>query len=145
MAAGRCLVTKQFTELDYSGDVGIEAHATTYAELFEAMTEGLLGLMTHTPPQPVVERAIEVKATTCEELLVDWLSEVIATAATRGEVYGEVRVSRADATRVTGTLHGARVDPRAHDLRFDVKAATYHGLVLEKESDGLRARVIFDL
>jgi SHS2 domain-containing protein len=132
-------------EFDYSGDIGIEAWGATRAELMANATRGLLGLMTWSRVDPVVERRIDVRSTGPAELLVDWLSEVILAAAARGEVYGEVTMTGADETSASGFLRGGAYDPARHELRFDVKAATYHDLLVETTPAGFHARVVFDL
>jgi protein archease len=134
-----------FVEIDHSGDVGVEAWGATPAEAIENLTRGLFGLWCRGRVEPVVERAIEVRSESIGDLLVDWLSEVIACAATRGEVYGEVAVSADDERSARGVVRGETIDPARHRLRFDVKAATYHGLVFESTARGYHARVIFDL
>lgn len=136
---------RRFEEIDHSGDVGVEAQGATLAEVVENVTSGLFSLMTRAPVRPAVVRAIQVRAASVEALLVEWLSEVITLAATHGEVYGEVVVTRATEHAVSGEVRGEPVDPVRHDLRFDVKAATYHALLVERVRGGYRARVIFDL
>jgi len=90
-------------------------------------------------------REINVVSSSDEDLLVDWLAEVIATIGTHGELYGNIEISEIGEHFAGGVLHGEMVDPARHDLRFDVKAATYHGLSVNKTTDGFRGRVIFDL
>jgi SHS2 domain-containing protein len=134
-----------FVEIDHSGDVGVEAWGATRGEAIENVTRGLFGLWCRGHVEPVVERTIEVRSDAAGDLLVDWLSEVIACAATRGEVYGDVVVTATDEQSARGVLRGESVDAERHALRFDVKAATYHGLVFESDARGYHARVIFDL
>ena len=45
----------------------------------------------------------------------------------------------------SGRVWGEAVDEARHELRFDVKAATYHGLVNDVRDSVYYARVIFDL
>jgi SHS2 domain-containing protein len=138
-------------EIDHSGDVGIEAWGATQRELFENATRGLFALMSRQPhesaadPRKLVERQIDVGSSEVAELLVDWLSEVILNASTHGEVYSDVSVESADDTSASGVIRGEPYDSARHVLRFDVKAATYHGLVCERTADGYYARVVFDL
>jgi SHS2 domain-containing protein len=54
-------------------------------------------------------------------------------------------VTKIDETSVEATLSGEGIDPERHGLRFDVKAATYHALLVEAGAKGFHARVIFDL
>ena len=90
-------------------------------------------------------RGIVVHAASHADVVVDWLNEVVTAAAMHGEVYDDVLVQAADEDSASGTLYGEAFDPARHQRRFDVKAATYHGLVCEKTADGLHARIIFDL
>jgi SHS2 domain-containing protein len=134
-----------FREVDYSGDVGVEAWGASRSEVFANATRGLLGLMTWGRVDTEVLRRIEVHSSGAADVLVDWLSQVILAAAAHGEVYGDVTVERADETSAAGILRGAAFDAARHELRFDVKAATYHDLVFEATAGGFHARVIFDL
>jgi SHS2 domain-containing protein len=135
-----------FREIDYSGDVGIEAWGGTRAGLLENLTRGLFGLMAWSAGDgPVVERRIQVAPGAAADVLVDWLSAVILAAATHGEVYATVRVEHAGEDGAAGVVRGAPFDPARHARRFDVKAATYHDLLVETRDGGHHARVIFDL
>jgi SHS2 domain-containing protein len=132
-------------EIDHSGDVGIEAWGLSRAELLAQATRGLLALMTWSGVEPVVARRLAVRSAGPADLLVDWLAQVILTAATHGELYGDVAMEHADEYSAAGVLRGSAFDATRHALRFDVKAATYHGLVFEETERGFHARVIFDL
>jgi len=138
-------VSRSFTEIDHSGDVGIEARGTNVSELLSHATLGLFSLLYRGTVRSVSERAIRVEALSLEDLLVDWLGEVIAMGGCYGELYGSVEIYRADSRCAEGVLRGESFDPSRHDPRFDVKAATYHALSVTESSDGLCARVIFDL
>jgi SHS2 domain-containing protein len=136
---------KDFREIDHSGDVGIEARGPDVATLLANATRGLFSLQYRGSVEPVVERPIEVTSESIENLLVDWLSEIIAIGGVRGERYGEVDVAHASETSAGGVLRGESYDERKHAPRLDVKAATYHDLEVATRRDGWRARVIFDL
>jgi SHS2 domain-containing protein len=114
-------------------------------ELLENATLGLLGLFCRGRVEPVTTRVLDVDSSSKEDLLVDWLAEVIAAIGTHGELYDVVEVTQAGEHFAKGVLRGEKVDPARHDLRFDVKAATYHGLSIEETAGVLRGRVIFDL
>jgi SHS2 domain-containing protein len=138
-------VTKRFTEIDHSGDVGIEVWGASIEEVIENITLGLFSLMVRGTVGTDVRRELSVASRSQEDLLVDWLSEVIATAATHCEVYGSVELQVMGSHELTGVIRGEAVQPERHDLRFEVKAATYHGLLFERLERGYHALVIFDL
>ncbi len=136
-----------FSEIDHSGDVGVEARGADTVAALENVTRGLFSLMVRDVDKvaPRVERTIAVDASGDGDMVVDWLSEVITAASTRGEVYGAVKILRTGAHSVRGVLRGEPIDEARHALRFEVKAATYHALVVETGDGGCRIRVIFDL
>ncbi len=136
---------KKFEEIDHSGDVGIEALGRDEAEALENATLGLFSLMACRGVTARFERVLAVDADSEEDMVVDWLSEVIATASTHGEVYCEVQIERTGEHSVRGILRGEPIEAGRHELRFDVKAATYHGLEIERTGERCRVRVIFDL
>ena len=138
-------MSTRFAEIDHSGDIGIEAWGKDLAELLENAAMGLFSLLARAEVRPEIRRRIRVSSSSAEDLLVDWLGEVISLSGVWGELYGSVAVDRVGRWYAEGVLGGEKVDPRRHDLRFEVKAATYHGLVVEERSDGFHGRVIFDL
>jgi SHS2 domain-containing protein len=132
-------------EIDHSGDVGLEVWGATRAELLENAARGLCGLMTWSRVERASSRPIEVRAESFSDLVVDWLSAVILASATHAELYAGATVETAGDGVAKGMLHGEVLEPSRHQLRFDVKAATYHDLRVEPTSAGYYARVIFDL
>jgi SHS2 domain-containing protein len=48
-------------------------------------------------------------------------------------------------TRYRAVASGEPIDPDRHDFHDLVKAATYHGLAVERTAEGLEARVILDV
>ena len=139
------LASGGFAEIDYSGDVGIEAWGASPADVIANATRALMGLMCFSRVEPLVVRRIRVDAAAPGDVLVDWLSAVILCAATHGEVYGDVSVESADDHSATGVVRGEAVDPARHELRFDVKGATYHALHYGQTGGRWSARVILDL
>lgn len=136
---------KKFKEIEHSGDVGIEAWGGDEVEALVNATLGLFSLMVYQGVTARVERKLEVRADNDEDMVVDWLSEVITTASTKGEVYGEVWIERTGPHAVRGVIRGEPIESGRHELRLEVKAATYHGLELKRTGDGCRVRIIFDL
>jgi SHS2 domain-containing protein len=134
-----------FKEFDHSGDIGIEARGGSKTELIEHLSLGLFSLMCRSRVETDVERRIAASSESEEGLIVAWLSEIISAADVHGEIYGMVRVDKLEPDRLEGVIGGERYDPDKHELRFEVKAATYHGLKVERSGGRYGARVIFDL
>lgn len=75
-------------------------------------------------------------------LLVRWLRELLYLQEVEGFVYGEADFDRLDASGLHATVT-ARPQP-TREIR-ELKGVTYHGLEVERDDDGWRARVIFDI
>jgi SHS2 domain-containing protein len=131
--------------LDHSGDVGLEVWGATLGELLANATRGLATLMTWSSIEPVLTRRIDVQAENPQDLLVDWLSAVILASATHAELYAAADVVVSEDVAASGVVFGQALDPSRHALRFDVKAATYHAMVMEETASGYHARIVFDL
>jgi len=132
-------------EADHSGDVALEIWGESREAVLVNATRGLCGLMSWSPVDTVCTRRIEVRAANFADLLVEWLSAIVLAAATHAELYESALVDRVEDGFAAGIVFGEPVDPVRHELRFDVKAATYHDLVMEHTDAGYHARVVFDL
>jgi protein archease len=80
-----------------------------------------------------------------EELLVDWLNDLIYLVEGSGIVCCEIEFSNWSPFQYTAVLHGETADAERHGIRSVVKAATYHGLKISSDAEGWRARVILDV
>ncbi len=149
-------MTTRVREIDHSGDVGLEARAATFAGLIEALSAGLMALRVSGPVRARERLDVGVEARGVEAAVVDWLNELVTTmdihawagasASARCEPADPDPRARDAVVRVTGGIEGEPLDPTRHAVRFDVKAATWHGLDVRRGDDGAwRARVIFDL
>lgn len=135
----------RFEEIDHSGDIGIEVHAGTREALFEQAALGLSALMVTGAPTAQGAREVDVVSDDPGDLLLEWLSEIISLASAHAEVYVGVRAVSLDEQRVRAVLEGVPASAVEAQLRFDVKAATYHEYVCERRGGVYHARVIFDL
>lgn len=135
----------RYEVLSHTADTGIVAHGASPAEVFENAAFGMFDLVFDLSPVPAtVSCRVEVEAADMGELLVAWLSALLAEAEIRGLAFSAFSVEHLDDNRLRGAARGG---PSAGlELRGPpVKAVTYHGLVVEEEPGGWRARLIFDV
>ncbi len=134
-----------FREFEHTGDLGIELAAPTRGELFRRAALALASLLVETVNVEAAEqRAIEIEAETDPDLMHDLLTELLQLFAVEGFIWRDAAVAEAGrALRVT--LRGERFDLRRHMSRGEIKAVTYHQLIVENAADGWRARIIFDV
>ena len=94
--------------------------------------------------QPAEEVTFQLPGSNREELLHDWLSELLYTFYARRLVLAEFRV-QVGPTGLSATARGEPIDPSRHEIGGEVKAITWHGLKVEQLADGWQAEVIVDV
>ena len=135
----------EFEIFDHTADHGIKAYGKTLSEVFVNSSRAFAKLSTD-PEKVKAEKefVIEISRDETDELLVAWLNELIFIQDTE-EVYlsrFEVDVNPPD---LKGKVWGEEIDMERHTQRACIKAATYHGLKLEKTKKGWMGQVIFDV
>lgn len=128
--------------LDHTADIGIEVTApdipTLFSEAVRATAAVILdaepGEATH--PVPVAVESDDVAA-----LLAALLGEALWTFESTGllPVNADLEVSNTTAAGTFGVVNEVTIGGPA------IKAVTYHQLLVERTSDGMRAQVFFDV
>ena len=130
-----------------SGDFMFEASGETLKHLFESCAAATFSAMTDPAKvNPMLEHNIAVWADSLEELLVDFLSELIYLKDTEKIFFSETEiVLHIDKISLKAVARGEKIDYGKHEIRADVKAVTYHDLKITKIDEEYRVRVILDL
>ena len=132
--------------LDHTADVGLEAYGADLAELFSNAAGGMFAVIA--APDTIrasKELLVRVEAENLENLLVNWLSELLYLSATRGMLLGRFEISEIDPQHLVANVFGEPIDQSRHELYTEIKAVTYHELKVEKQDQGWIARVLFDV
>lgn len=129
--------------------MAFEATGDTPAELFEAAAEALFESMADLGGVRLkIRREIRLQQAQIDQLLFDWLSELIYLKDAEQLLFGRfaVQLTKDNGWQLTATTEGETIDPQRHDLRTDVKAVTYHQFeVAPSPTGGWRARVVLDV
>jgi SHS2 domain-containing protein len=131
--------------LDHTADIRLEVRGATLKELFRNAWLGLRSVLT-SDVQVVPERelSLHLDAAGTEDLLVDWLREILFHNQTRGFVPVEIEIDALSGTHLDARLKGGTpTSGRASEL--EIKGVTYHGLIVEKTHEGYVARIVFDI
>jgi SHS2 domain-containing protein len=134
-----------FREFEHTGDLGIELEAPTRAELFRRAAIALAALMVETASVAETEqRQVAVEAQADLDLMHDLLTELLALFTVEGFIWRDASVTEAGRS-LRVTLRGEPFDPARHAFRGEIKAVTYHQLMVDNSPGGWRSRVIFDV
>jgi protein archease len=130
-------------------DIAFEAEGDSPEALFQGATQALVEIMAD--PQTVAaswERRIVKTDTALDELLVEWLSEIVYWKDAEGVVFREAPLRLTadhDGWKVEGNLIGAPIDQQVQTLRNDVKGITRHLYSAGQEGAVWKARVVVDV
>jgi SHS2 domain-containing protein len=132
--------------LEHTADMGIAASGATLEELFAEAACGLMEIIAGAAAGSVrEERAVTVTGGDPGELLVNWLNEVLYLFGTRGFFPVDFEVEEVAGNRLRARVGGEPFDPLRHAVEREVKAVTYHRLLVEKTNGLWHARVYVDL
>lgn len=135
-----------YESFEHTADVGIRARAADLDALFAETARGLFALMVDDlgAVEPVHEVTIDLEGTQVDFLLFDWLNELLFRFDCEGLLFGDFNVHIHE-TSLHATARGEPIDRARHQLAYEVKAITYHGLRVEQADGGWLAEVIVDI
>jgi SHS2 domain-containing protein len=138
---------KRFKFLDriVTADVAFEAYGKDLDELFENAALALFETMVN--PKSVVNNqslTIGLQSGSLEDLLFDFLDQLIFLKDTKGMVFGEFKVKVSGRYQLHAEVFGEKVKP-GHQLKTDVKGVALHRFKMEKTKRGYQARVVLDV
>ncbi|MEE9224290.1 MAG: archease [Thermoplasmata archaeon] len=129
--------------IEHTADIGIKAYGETLEESFANAALGMFNVMTDVSKvEPVGEFDVKVESDTLENLLVDWLGELIFLHETQDVLLSEFDVE-IDGLSLDAKVRGETIDREKHELKDDVKAVTYHMLEVNQEEGYLK--VLLDI
>ncbi|MCD6512650.1 MAG: archease [Thermoplasmata archaeon] len=135
-----------FRIIEHTADIGIEAHGESIEEAFEEAARGMFHIITDGGKiDSVVEREIEIKREMdMEQLLVDWLSELLYLFDVEHLVFGDFDV-KIDDEMLHGVARGEKYSREKHGYGMEIKAVTYHMLEIKRDKKGYIIKVLFDI
>ena len=138
----------RFETFDHTADLGLRITADDLPDLFQTAATGLFDVIVANREDVRCTDAEEISLVgdSTEDLLVEWLNELIFLSETRHRLYNHFQVELdASCCQLTATISGEPIDRARHVLDHEVKAVTRHGVVLQKEQQGWVAEVILDI
>jgi SHS2 domain-containing protein len=131
--------------LDHTADIRMEVWGSSQAEMFESAVLGLVEvLIENIPESEDTEITVSVEGDGLEELFINWLREILFQHETTAFLPSSVEFTELTDSRLSAKLKGIYLNET--DIRdVEVKGVTYHGLTVERDRNGYKARVIFDI
>ena len=134
----------QIEELGHTSEVGLRVRADAPEQLFACAARAMFGLLRVAPDtaRPAHQHLVTIDSMDGESLMVDWLSELLYLHETTGAIFHQANVLRWTATHLEAQITG---HPPLEPPAIQVKAVTYHQLLIQANADGWTAQVYFDI
>jgi SHS2 domain-containing protein len=135
---------KQYELIEHTADVGVKAYGKTLAQAFEHAAKAMFDIITDSSViAPVGQYDIELEAPDLEQLLVDWLSELLFLNGAKNLAFGKFEVT-IQGTHLFAHVFGEHYDRKKHKMGVEIKAVTYHMLSVSKK-EPIFVQVLFDI
>jgi SHS2 domain-containing protein len=132
--------------LEHPADLWIEVTGKNIQELFAGAGEALFDLLLEAGRIELREsKSFSLSAGSVEELLRDWLSELNYLNQVEGWLFGSFDIRELSGSRLAADARGEKFDPERHRISREIKAVTYHDLMVDCSDSGCVARVLFDI
>ena len=135
-----------YETFEHTADLGLRVAAADLPSLFAEAGRGLTSMIVanRDDVRPVREITTAVAGTRLDDLLFDWLNEILYAFESQRLLLSQFDV-QIDAAGLRATARGEAADESRHRLEHEVKAITYHGLKVERTSEGYLAEIIVDI
>ncbi|MFH1588305.1 MAG: archease [Candidatus Diapherotrites archaeon] len=146
---------------EHTADVGIRGKGKTMKEAFSECGNAMLSVMYELKKVNPKEKVyITIKADSLENLLINYLNEVLAQKDLKEMAFQRILVKRIEEKNKTRTkiikekqkefflkaeCFGEKLDLVKHSPKTEVKAATYSGLKIEKKENEFMVQCIADV
>ena len=138
---------KKFQILEHTTDLKIKAQGKDLIELFKNTALGMFsaacGGEVKSQKSKVKKRKIEISAKDSEELLINFLNELIFLSDTYNEIYLDFKFEKVSKNQFKGIAFGQPIPESG--FKAEIKAATFHQLKIKKIKLGYQAVVLFDI
>jgi len=137
---------KQYELIDHTADVAIKAYGKTLSEAFENAAKGMFDIITdNSEIENTGQYDIELEADNLEQLLVDWLSELLFLNSANNLVFGFFKVEMDEKkNKLSAKVFGEKFSISKHKAGAEIKAVTYHMLEV-KNKKPYHIQVLFDI
>jgi SHS2 domain-containing protein len=136
-----------FKYLEHTADAEFVAYGKSRDEAFVNAARAMFGLVVDfSRVRPVEAREVTLTAGSLEDLLFDWLSELLYLSEVERLVFSkfEVKITKNNEYKLNAKACGEQVSPR-HEVFLHIKAVTYHDLRVEKRNNVYEAQVLLDI
>lgn len=137
---------KPFEIVDHTADIRIKAYGKSLKELFENAAFGMFNILADLEGITTsTELGIKVEAIDKEELLIEWLDELLFNFYTKHIIFCDFNIAELTDKNLTAKVKGRFIGENKNRLKTEIKAATRHGLEITNKKDTYEVQIVFDV
>ena len=131
--------------LEHQADVGILGIGDTIEESFQESAKAMFEIMFNLKKIKIKKSIkIKVKADSQENLFIEFLNELLAQADLKEMAFSDFEVKIKN-NNLECSAKGEKIDLKKHEIKTEVKAATYSGLKVEKKVKKFYSQCVLDV
>jgi SHS2 domain-containing protein len=137
---------KKYEIIEHTADVGIKAFGKNLSDSFENAAKAMFDLITdNSEINNIGQYNIILEAPDLEQLLVDWLSELLFLNSSKNLVFGifNTKIDEKNC-QLNANIFGEKFNTSKHKMGIEIKAVTYHMLEVNNKSPFF-VKVLFDI
>ena len=132
--------------IEHTADIGIKVEAADLKSLFKNVALAMFDIIaeeSNPADFPLQVIPIKQEADSLDELLMNWLNELLSLSAIKELVFSDFKIKELKENSLQADAIGK--DASCYKFNAEIKAATYHHLKVEQTKKGWQAEVIFDV
>ena len=140
-----------FVIFDHTADIGVNAFGPTATAVFEQAARGMFDIIFHSSVPKITKKGeyeIKLQGKDLEQLMVDWLGELLFIYTTQHIVIAEYEINieiNKEFCLLDAHVYGETVPEKTLLKSCEIKAVTYHMLTVAETKDGWKTSVLFDI
>ena len=137
---------KNYRLTRHQSELAVRIAGSSQADLFANSAFALFDVMTDPSNIEIKERmALEVEGTDRDDLMVNWISELLYLYQGSGYLLKEFKINQVKDTIVKAEVGGEKIDPDRHEIKQEIAAVAFHKSRMQKTGNQWIAQVIFEL
>jgi SHS2 domain-containing protein len=140
---------KKYKLLDHTADIRVEVWGKTKKELFGNAVAAMFDVMvdghSSSKIKPLEEKTVKITGSDLEDTLINFLREALYLFNGKGWLIKSCEPLELTYRSIVVRLQGEPYNRQKNPLKTEIKAVTYHGLIINKSKKGWQAKVVFDV
>jgi len=138
--------SKNYRLTTRQSELAVRVTGNSQADLFANSAFALFDVMTDVEKIEIKEQLpLEVEGTDRDDLLVNWMRELLYLYQGSGYMLKEFRVKDVNDTKVKAEVCGEKIDPDRHEIRREISAVAYNQGRMQKTGNQWTAQLIFEI